>query len=83
MDARLSKNYAQDSPDEQLVILPKIFIITELYEIYKKEVKGKFKTKLFYKLFKKHFGPYREDRALPRIRISKYSSHARYDVTNV
>ena len=75
-----SQKYAQDSPDEKLVILPKIFIVTELYEIYKAEVKEYNISKAsFYKQFKKHFGPRRKNKSLPRIRISKYSSHARCD----
>ena len=75
-----SRKYAQDSPDEKLVVLPKIFILSELYHIYQSEVKGKLVTKnSFFKLFKLHFGPYRKNRDFPRIRISKYSSHARCD----
>ena len=75
-----SKKYAQDSPDENLVVLPKIFIVTELFQIYQEEVKGKLVSKNgFFKLFKRHFGPNRENKEFPRIRISKYSSHARCD----
>ena len=33
-----SQKYAQDSPNEEIVILPKIFEVTELYEIYKKNM---------------------------------------------
>ena len=75
-----AKKYAQDSPDEKLVILPKIFIVSELYEIYKEELRSKLVSKNgFFYLFKKNFGPRRENEDLPRIRISQYSSHARCD----
>ena len=75
-----SQKYAQDSPDEKLVILPKIFIVNELYEIYNAEVQEyKISKASFYKQFKKHFGPYRKNKSIPRICISKYSSHARCD----
>ena len=37
------------------------------------------KKSSFYKLFKKYFGPKRIDKSLPRIRISKYSTHSRCD----
>ena len=43
-----SRKYAQESPDEKLVILPKIFIVSELYYIYKSEVKGKIVEKKFF-----------------------------------
>ena len=76
-----SERYAQASPDEMLIILPKIFIVTELYRIYEREVGGpKVKKNSFYKLFKTHFGPNRRSKDLPRIRISNYTSHAKCDV---
>ena len=75
-----SRKYAQDSPDEKLVILPKIFTVSELFHIYHSEIKGKKVTKnAFFKIFRQHFGPYRKNKQMPRIRISKYSSHARCD----
>lgn len=75
-----AQKYAQASPDELLVILPKIFIKTELFQIYEKEVDGpKVKKNSFYKLFKTQFGPNRQNKNLPRIRISIYSSHAKCD----
>ena len=76
-----SEKYAQASPDELLIILPKIFIVTEMYRIYEMEVQSpRVKKNSFYKLFKNHFGPNRRDKKLPRIRISKYSSHSKCDV---
>ena len=75
-----SKKYAQDSPDEKLVILPKIFIVSELFHIYRNEVKGTLVAKnSFFKIFKQHFGPNRKNKDMPRIRISSYSSHAKCD----
>ena len=69
--------YGQSSPDEQLMILPHWLKGKALYKIYVKEVaKPRVALRTFYKHLDTYFGPHRIDHSLPRVRVSKYSSHS-------
>lgn len=73
--------YGQESPDEQIIILSKIFIMSELFQIYLKEIAGPHvKKSTFFQLFKMNFGPRRRNLMMPRIRISRHSSHSKCDM---
>ena len=69
--------HGQNSPDEILTVLPSYMTKAELYRTYVQETSGrKLKKSSFYKHFKNKFGPKRQDRNLPQVRISRYSSHS-------
>ena len=73
--------HGQNSPDEVITVLPSYMTKSELYRTYCQEVAGhKVKRSNFFKIFQSKFGPKRQDRSLPQIRISKYSSHSVCDV---
>lgn len=56
-------------------------IKTSLFSIYQTETfPPRIKKSTFFKNFLKFFGPKRIDENIPRIRISKYSTHSRCDV---
>ena len=73
--------HGQDSPEELLTVLPSYMTKAELYRTYLQETTGKqLKKSCFYEIFKSKFGPRRQERTLPQVRISKYSSHSVCDV---
>ena len=54
---------------------------TYLYSLYIKETTGeKLAKSTFFEHIKTYFGPYREDKSLPQVRFSKFSSHSVCDV---
>ena len=76
-----SENYGQDGPTDIVTILPSYLNKSELFKIYSNEApKPLVKVSTFYKLMKTVFGPRRENRQLPWIRISKESTHSKCDV---
>ena len=73
--------HGQNSPDELLTVLPSYMTKAELYRTYLEEINGKkVKRSKFYEIIKYKFGPKRQDKTLPQVRISKYSSHSVCDV---
>ena len=73
--------HGQNSPDELLTVLPSYMTKAELYRTYLEEINGKkVKISKFYEIIKYKFGPKRQDKTLPQVRISKYSSHSVCDV---
>ena len=75
-----SNLYGQSAPDTQVKVLPSWLKIKDLFEIYCDEVEEpKVKSSTFYHLFEKCFGCYREDKTLPHIRLSAWSTHSRCD----
>ena len=71
------EHYGQNSPDEELIILPYWLKGKALYNIYVKEVaKPRVALRTFYNHLDTYFGPQRIDKSLPRMRISQYSSHS-------
>ena len=76
-----SQNYGQDGPTDVVTVLPSYLNKAELFKLYSKEAPAPHvKLSTFYKLFKSKFGPRREDKSLPWIRISKASTHSKCDV---
>ena len=76
-----SENYGQVGPTDIVTILPSYINKSELFKIYSNEApKPLVKMSTFYKLMKTVFGPRRENRQLPWIRISKESTHSKCDV---
>ena len=72
-----SEAYGQHSPDENLTVLSHWLNKASLFIMYKSETfKPHVSQSQFYLLFKSSFGPNRVDQSLPRVRISKYSSHS-------
>ena len=72
--------YGNQAPDEECIILSSCYMQKDLYEQYEEEAPNPHIARsTFYRLFKMKFGPYREDRSLPHIRISSYSSHSQCD----
>ena len=72
--------YGQAAPDELLTVLPNFLKVKDLFEIYLDEAeKPQVKESTFYRLFDDYFGPGREDKTLPCIRIRANSSHSRCD----
>ena len=72
------EHHGQDAPDEETKILAPFLYKGALYHIYKEEcVKPTLSRSHFYKTFKARFGVKRIDKTLPRVRISKYSTHSR------
>ena len=72
------QKYSQSSPDEaNLHILSYWLTKKEMYEMYLNETTAPHVAlSTFYQYFKLYFGPYRVDRSLPQVRVSKYSSHS-------
>ena len=69
--------HGQKSPDEILTVLPSYMTKAELFRTYLQETSGRtLKRSSFYKHFKNKFGSKRQDKNLPQIRISRYSSHS-------
>ena len=72
-----SEAYGQYSPEDNVTILSYWLTKQVLFEIYKEEVaEPHISQSSFYEMFKSKFGPNREDKSLPWITISKYSSHS-------
>ena len=75
-----SKNYGNQAPDEETIVLPACFSQKDLFEQYQDEAPVPLiKSSTFYRLFKSKFGPHRVDKSLPHIRISSYSTHSKCD----
>ena len=76
-----SLSYGQDGPVDVVTILPSFLNRADLYSIYKLEAPlPHVKKSTFYKLLKTKFGPRRDDKSLPWIRISKFSTHSKCDI---
>lgn len=72
-----SQLYGQSAPDECTTVLPSWLTKATIYRIYLEEATPPFvKQSNFYKLFKEKFGSHRNDKSLPHVRISKYSTHS-------
>ena len=75
-----AENYGNFAPDEQVIVISACFTIKEMYLMYKEQSPAPQVAKSsFYSLFSWKFGPKREDRSLPCVRLSSYSSHSRCD----
>ena len=75
-----AENYGNQSPEDNLIIIPACFSIKDLFEQYESEAPAPLiKSSTFYRLFSSKFGPYRSDKSLPHVRISSYSSHSKCD----
>ena len=73
--------YGQDAPDNEMIVLPKIWSKTTIHKIYQEESPDpKVNKKYFFTLFRKTVGARRIDKSLPHIRISKYSTHSKCNV---
>ena len=72
-----SELYGQSAPDELTTVLPSWLSKATLFKIYLEESTAPFvKKSSFYQLFEAKFGYMRNDKSLPHIRISKYSTHS-------
>ena len=72
-----SEAYGQYSPEENVTILSYWLNKTSLFKMYSDETCGPhISQSLFFEIFKTKFGHNRLDTSLPRIRISKYSTHS-------
>ena len=72
-----SQLYGQSAPDECTTVLPSWLTKATIYRIYTEEATAPFvKQSNFYKLFDEKFGAHRNDKSLPHVRISKYSTHS-------
>ena len=73
-------NYGNEAPDEPTIVLPACFSQKDLFQQYLTEApKPLIQRSTFYRLFKLKFGPHRDDKSLPHIRISSYSTHSKCD----
>ena len=69
--------WGQHSPDENVTVLPSFLTKAELFKMYSEETTPPLvKSSTFYSLFKSKFGNKRQDKSLPWVRISKYSTHS-------
>ena len=76
-----SEKYGQNGPTDIVTVLPNYLNGAELYKHYIKECPAPHvKLSTFYKLLKTKFGPRRQDKSLPWIRISRESTHSVCDV---
>ena len=74
-------NFGQDGPTDIVTILPSFLNKADLFKIYRRECpEPHVKKSTMYKLMKSRFGPKREFKELPWIRISKFSTHSKCDV---
>lgn len=73
-----TENFGQKSPtDEKEIIIPKFLYKSELYKLYKTEVRRPVLSQSsFYEQFREQFGPFRKDKNLPQVTISNYSTHS-------
>ena len=77
---RFIENYAQSGPTDVVQVIPSYLNKSVLFKIYLQEASSPHcKYSTFCKYFKGKFGPRREDRTLPWIRISKVSTHGKCD----
>ena len=73
-------NYGNQAPDEETIVLPACFKQKDLFQQYEEECPcPRVARSTFYRLFNVKFGAYREDKSLPHIRISSYSTHSKCD----
>ena len=69
--------FGQAAPDENVTILSYWLSKKVLFDMYLNETVGPhLRQSTFYENFKTFFGPNRQDKSLPQIRISKFSSHS-------
>ena len=74
---QFSESYGQYAPDSNITVLSYWLNKKVLYDMYIDETVGPhLKPSTFYESFKTFFGPNRQDKSLPQVRISKYSSHS-------
>ena len=72
-----SEAYGQYSPEQNVIVLSHWLNKASLFQMYLKEsIKPHVSQSQFYNLFKNSFGPNRNDKTLPWVRISKYSTHS-------
>ena len=77
---RFIENYGQSGPTDIVQVIPSYLNKSVLFKIYLQEAASPHcKYSTFCKYFKCKFGPRREDRKLPWIRISKVSTHSKCD----
>ena len=73
--------FGQAAPDEEITILSHWLCGKVLYGLYTAEApKPHVAQTTFYQHMKKHFGANRQDKTLPCVRISAYSSHSVCDI---
>ena len=74
-------NYGNFSPDEEgVIVISSCFTIKDVFTMYSLQAPKPLVAKsTFYALFASKFGPKRDDKTLPQVRISSYSSHSRCD----
>ena len=73
-------SYGNQAPDEETLIIPACYHLKDLFQQYEVEVPlPQIRRSTFYRLFHVKFGPYREDKSNPHIRLSNYSSHSKCD----
>ena len=72
-----AENYGQFSPEQNVTVLAYWLNKKFLFEMYQDETAAPYVSRsTFYTMFKEKFGPYRSDKSLPWIRISKHSTHS-------
>ena len=72
-----SEVYGQASPEEDVIVLSHWLKKKHLYQMYVSETSAPHVSKsTFYHIFNHDFGVNRPDKTLPRLRISKYSTHS-------
>ena len=77
-----SKTYGQEAPDKNLISLPSFLTKRNVWEIYQEECVDPFHLigySTAVKLMKYQFGAFRENRTLPNVRFSRYSTHSTCD----
>ena len=74
-------NYGNYSPDEEgVIVISACFTIKDVYNMYTLQApEPRVSKSYFYALFNSKFGLKRDDKSLPHIRISSYSTHSRCD----
>ena len=71
------ENFGQNSPEDQVVVLPEFLSKAELFRIYRNEAQKPLISKsCFYEQMTTKFGPFRKDASLPWVRISAFSTHS-------
>ena len=77
---QFAEYYGNFSPDEELIVISGCFTIKEIFDQYLAQSKAPHVSRSsFYQILTTKFGPRRDDKSLPRIRLSAYSSHSRCD----
>ena len=73
--------YGQNAPDENVIVLAHWLNKATLFKMYKEEAPTPHvASATFYQHMKTYFGPRREDKTLPCVRISKYTTHSVCDI---